>query len=58
MGNISKELGELAIRLEKLSDSSAALERMFSTMKFIQDDLRNRLGVDKLEKLTFILSSS
>ena len=37
------------------------LERMFSAMGFIQDDLRNRLGVDKLEKLAFtnrILSSS
>ena len=51
MGNFPSEISNLACKLEKLSPSSAGLERMFSTMGFIQSDLRNRL---KLEKLTFI----
>ena len=54
MGKISKEIGEMASKMEKLFPSSAGLERMFSTMGYIQDDLRNRLGMEKLEKLLFI----
>ena len=51
MGIISEELGTLAVTLEKLAPSSAGLERIFSTVGFIQNDLRNRLG---MEKLTYI----
>ena len=54
MGKISKEIGEIALNMQKLSPSSAGLEIMFSTMGYIQDDLRNCLGMEKLEKLTFI----
>ena len=54
MGKSSKEIGEMALKMEKLSPSSAGLERMFSTMGYIQDDLRKRLDMEKLEKLTFI----
>ena len=54
IGNLSEQLCNLACRLESLAPSSAGLERMFSTMGFIQIDLRNRLGMEKLEKLTLI----
>ena len=54
MGKISKEIGEIALKMEKLSPSSAGLKEMFLTMGYIQDDFRNRLGMEKLEKLTFI----
>ena len=54
MGKISEELGTLAVTLEKLAPSSTGLERIFSAMGFIQNDLQNRLGMEKLEKLTFV----
>ena len=50
MGKISEELCTLAVTLQKLAPSSASLERIFSTMGFVQNDLRNRLGMEKLKK--------
>ena len=54
MGNMPHYLGQLALTFEKLYRSSAALEREFSTIGFIEDDSRNGFGMKKLEKLTFI----
>ena len=51
MRKISEELDTFAVTLEKLVSSSASLERIFSTMGSVQNDLRNRLGVRKLENL-------
>jgi hypothetical protein len=34
--------------------SSAGVERLFSTFGFVHSDVRNRLGIEKASKLTFI----
>ena len=52
--NLWPKLGDSAVKLEKLSPSSAAPERMLGTIGFSRSDLRNGLEIKKLEKLTFI----
>ena len=41
VGNMPQHLGQVALTFEKLYPSSAALERVLSTMGFIEDDLRH-----------------
>ena len=41
------------LQLHTAPASSAALERIFSSLGIIQTRLRNRLGIDKAQKLVF-----
>ncbi len=51
---IHPELSLLVRSLFSAVASSAGVERVFSTFGFIHSDVRNRLGVDKAAKLSFI----
>ena len=55
LGNLQKELLELALTLLSIAPSSAGLERVFSLMGFVHSDLRNRFSCDKVSKLAFCL---
>ena len=44
-------LCDLAAKLLSMPPSSASVERVFSNFAFVQNKLRNRLGVDKAGKL-------
>ena len=55
LGNLEKELVELAVTLISIAPSSAGLERVFSSMGFVHSDLRNRLAPEKVGKLAFCL---
>ena len=55
LGNMQKELTELALTLVSIAPTSAGLERVFSSMGFVHSDLRNRLSTDKVGKLAFCL---
>ena len=48
---IDKKFLEFAIHLFRCIPSSASIERIFSNFSFIQNKLRNRLGIDKASKL-------
>ena len=48
------ELLLLAKTLFSAVASSAGVERVFSTFGFVHSDIRNRLGIEKASKLTFI----
>lgn len=47
-------LGKIALRLFTIPTSSAASERVWSIYSFIHSKRRNRLGLEKVEKLVFI----
>ena len=46
-----KDLCQIATKLMNLTASSASIERVFSSFAFIQNKLRNRLGLAKPAKL-------
>ena len=47
-------LAQIALRLFTIPTSSAAAERVWSIYSFIHSKRRNRLGIQKVEKLVFI----
>ena len=47
-------LAAYALRLALTTANTVALERSFSALKFIQTRLRNRLTLERLNKLIFI----
>ena len=51
----SEELLKLALEMLCLLPSTSELKRFSSTMGFIHSDLHNRLGVQKVEKQTFVM---
>ena len=51
------EVQKLAIKLFSMAMSSAASERNFSTMGFIQTKLWNSLNMETVEKLVFVKSN-
>ena len=55
LGNLKRELMELAQTLSSVAPTSAGLERIFSHMGFVHSDLRNRLLPEKVAKLAFCL---
>lgn len=55
IGNLSKELSELTMKLMAVVPSSASVERTFSKMGAIHTDSRNRLTPEKVQKLTFCM---
>jgi hypothetical protein len=48
----TRELAKFAILLLKIVVNQAGCERTFSDLKVKQTDRRNRLGLEKLEKMT------
>ena len=44
-------------QLSTAKATSAGVEGMFSTFGFVQNKLRNQLGVEKVAKLTFMFKS-
>ena len=50
---VRNELCDIAIKLLSLQSSSDSIERIFSNFGFIQNKLRNRLGIEKAAKLVF-----
>ena len=55
LGVISDELSRLSLKLMSLAPSSAGIERAFSTMGYVEGDLRNSLSSEKTEKLAFCM---
>ena len=55
LGNFSKELQKIAEDVLCLIPSSAGLERIFSSLGFVHDETRNRLSIEKANKLAFCL---
>lgn len=53
--NIDSTAQNIIKQLMTAVGSSAGVERMFSTFGLVHSDLRNRLGVDKAGKLTFLM---
>ena len=53
--NFSKELQKIAEDVFSLFPSSAALERIFSSLGFVHDETRNRCSIEKANKLAFCL---
>ena len=49
--DVDPELCDLAIRLLRQPPSFASIERIFSNFSFVQNKLRNRLGLAKTAKL-------
>ena len=49
--DVNPELSNLALRLLNLPASSASIEQIFYNCCFIQNNLRNRLGLGKAAKL-------
>ena len=58
MSPFAPELGRLALRIYKTPANSVPSERSFSTHKLIHDKRRNKLSVDKVDKLVFIHCNS
>ena len=54
-GELDDGISTLAMKLLTLPPSSAAIERVFSTLGFVHSDVRNRLGQEKAVKLAFVL---
>src|SRR5579859_1595828 len=50
----TKVIGKLAVRIYSTPANSVPSERSFSTQNFIHDKKRNRLGSEKVNKLTYI----
>ncbi len=50
----SPELSKLALDLFNTTVNSIPSERAFSTMNFLQSKIRNRLGIEVMDKLCFI----
>ncbi len=48
-----EKVSKICTELFILIPSSAGIERMFSRLGYILDETRNRLSVDKAEKLAF-----
>jgi hypothetical protein len=53
----SSRLAPLAIRIFECISNSIPSERSFSSMNFIQNDIRNWLSIDNTDMLTFIFMS-
>lgn len=51
------DLQKVAVKLFSMATSSAASERIFSTMGFVHSQLRNSLKPSTVEKLVFIKSN-
>ena len=51
--NVGKEICEIACLHYVLVPSSAGMERIFSTMRLVHTNLRNKLSIEKVQKLTF-----
>ena len=49
--DVDPKLCDLALLLLRLPASSASIERIFSNFSFVQNKLRNRLGLEKTAKL-------
>jgi len=54
---VHPSLSSLAQKLLKIPASSAQIERLFSNWFFVHSDLRNRLTVERSEKLVDIYYS-
>ena len=54
IGPFAPELSHLAVRVFKTPANSVPSERSFSSHNLIHDKKRNRLQVDKVDKLVFI----
>ena len=50
---VSEDFIELAIRLVSAPDSSASIKRVFSTFAHVHNKVRNRLSVEKAQKLVY-----
>ena len=50
---VSENFIEFAIRLASAPASSASIERIFSTFAHVHNKVRNRLSVDKAQKLVY-----
>ena len=55
-GVVNPELCKIAQSLLKIPSSSASIERIFSNFGFVQNNLRNKLGVSKCAKNYTLLS--
>lgn len=52
---LKEKMSNLANQLFSASPTTAPLERIFSSFGLVQSKLRNRLGTEKADKLTFLL---
>ena len=50
-GVVNPELCKIAKSLLKMPSSSASIEQIFSNFGFVQNKLRNKLGISKCAKL-------
>lgn len=51
---IDRKFSEFALHLFRCVSSSASIERIFSNYSYIQNNIRNRLGLDRASKLVMV----